>query len=372
MNALSARRGGIFTYTLNLAKSIDDNEIDVCIGAPPHLASTIGPGSLTIDVSHMGPIRRLAWEQSVWRKIVKRESPDVLFSSANFALFASSVPQLLLMREGGLFNPYYLKSVFPQLGLRARMATVLRRQIMLYSVRSATRVMFPSESLRDWVADWEPSIAETGIINHYGIDLSRFTMGQDRPPLDRNRIKLLYVSVYYPHKDPCTLSRAVDALRDSGIGADATITMAEQEFDLWYSGRTDYEELTQSEQRGRVTLGSVDYDNLTEIYKTSSIFCFPSLSETFGFPLVEAMACGLPIVAADTTINREICGPIALYHTPGDPESLAARIRELIDRPCLYRWLSSEGRKRVEKNFDWRQHLGNMVEILKEMGTGRS
>jgi glycosyltransferase involved in cell wall biosynthesis len=259
MNALSARRGGIFTYTLNLAKSIDDNEIDVCIGAPPHLASTIGPGSLTIDVSHMGPIRRLAWEQSVWRKIVKRESPDVLFSSANFALFASSVPQLLLMREGGLFNPYYLKSVFPQLGLRARMATVLRRQIMLYSVRSATRVMFPSESLRDWVADWEPSIAETGIINHYGIDLSRFTMGQDRPPLDRNRIKLLYVSVYYPHKDPCTLSRAVDALRDSGIGADATITMAEQEFDLWYSGRTDYEELTQSEQRGRVTLGSVDF-----------------------------------------------------------------------------------------------------------------
>ena len=372
INALSARRGGIFTYTLNLAKSVADSDIEVQIGSPPLLANAIGETALSIDVAHLGQARRLLWEQTVWRKIVRDFSPDVLFSSANFALFRSRLPQLLLMREGGLFNPYYLKHVFPQLSLKAQATTVLRRKVMIRSVRSATKVMFPSESLRDWVAAWEPSVAETGIVNHYGIDLSRFPMSPTRAPLDERALRLLYVSVYYPHKDPCTVSRAVSILRDQGISATADITMDEQECRLWSSGPPEYAELRRAEKRGYIQLGSVDYDSLKQRYHNASIFVFPSISETFGFPLVEAMACGLPIIAADTTINREICGPAALYHAPHDPESVAQRVHELATRPDLYSWLSSEGRMRAEKMFDWRRHLNKTVDILRDLGRGQS
>lgn len=366
INALSARRGGIFTYTGNLARAIDDN-IDVRIAAPTPLAQNIGERALGIDVMELGPLRRLLWEQIVWRRIVRKWNPNVLFSSANFALLRSPVPQLLLMREGGLFNPYYLKHVYPQLNARSRLSTVLRRRMMIRSIRSATQVMFPSETLRDWVARWVPEIARTGIVNRYGIDLNRFVVDRERPDIDRNKINLLYVSVYYPHKDPCTLSRAVSLLRESGIDATASITMEEQEFTLWSSGISEYEELRRAEQKGEVQLGSVKYDRLRELYNEASIFVFTSISETFGFPLVEAMACGLPVIAADTTINREICGPAALYHTPQNPESLAKRITELSERPDLYRWLSSEGRRRAHDLFDGRRHFSRTVEILKDL-----
>lgn len=365
MNALSARRGGIFTYTRNLSNSIRDDDIEIQIGAAPALAEAIGERALSIDVSNMGPARRLAWEQSVWRRIVNSTDPDVLFSSANFALLGCKVPQLLLMREGGLFNPYYLTNIYPTLDLAARITTLMRRNLMIRSIKAATRVMFPSETLRDWVSGWVPEIAETGIVNRYGIDLTRFEITGPRPPLGDQPLKLLYVSVYYPHKDPCTLSRAVEMLCKSGTPAEAHITMEEAEFNLWSAGPQEYAELKRSEDRGEVKLGSVDYDELKRLYNSSSIFIFSSISETFGFPLVEAMACGLPVITADTMINREICGPAALYHTPQNPESLADRVRELAARPDLYQHLSREGRKRAEALFDLQRHLNGTIDNLR-------
>jgi glycosyltransferase involved in cell wall biosynthesis len=367
VNALSAKRGGIYTYTRNLSRILDADGIDLTIAAPERLASLIGKRAMHFDAADYGPIQRLLWEQVSWRRIVRERDPDVLFSSANFALLNSPVPQLLLVREGGLFNPFYLKYVFPRLDPRIRLTTKIRRSLMIRSIRAATKVMFPSESLRDWVARWVPEIAETGIVNRYGIDLSRFSVARPRIVPDRRCVDLLYVSVFYPHKNPCTLSRAVPLLRAAGIGATACITMEEPEFRLWSSGDVEYEELRSAASRGEVTLGAIEYDLLAERYNSASVFMFPSVSETFGFPLVEAMACGLPVIAADTTINREICGPAALYHAPHDPASVARRVTELVERPDLYRWLSAAGRQRVSELFDWRQHFGRTAEILREI-----
>ena len=129
VNALSARRGGIVTYTQNLARSMANLPVDATIVGPPELAQ----GQKTIvtrDVGQFSPLKRIVWEQTSWRKYVKSFNPDILFSSANFALYYSPVPQLLLMREGGLFNPFYLRNVFPFLGSRIKLQTRIRRNFM--------------------------------------------------------------------------------------------------------------------------------------------------------------------------------------------------------------------------------------------------
>ena len=365
VNALSARRGGIITYTQNLAGSFADLSLDATIVGPPEL--TQGQKTiLTIDVGDFSSLKRILWEQTAWRQYVKSFNPDILFSSANFALYHCPVPQLLLMREGGLFNPFYLRNIYPFLGNRIKIQTRLRRHFMIRSMRASSTIMFPSETLRNWVASWVPDLVDRFVVNSYGIDHSHFKTDQEIVLPKKDAVKLLYVSVYYPHKDPSTLSDAVVQLHQRGIDAHARVTMASNEFHPWPSGARDLAKLQLAERNGQAKLGSIIYKDLPGVYHNADIFVFPSISETFGFPLVEAMAAKLPIIAADTLINQEICGPTALYYNPSDATSLANKVEELLNRPDLYRWMSESGEKRVKEKFTWRGHADRLISILEE------
>ena len=368
VNAVSAHQGGIHTYTRNMLASFGDRGIDVTIAVPPELPPAGAEGAFVVRAGSYGPIRRLLWDQAIWRGIVRRHAPDVLFSSANFALLRSPVPQLLLMREGGLFNPYYLRHIMPRLSPQVRLLSRFRRRLMLQSIAAASVVMFPSETLRDWVLNFSPGLAGRSVVNYYGIDVDRFAPRPARPVTPGGPLKLLYVSVYYPHKDPNTLVRAVALLREGGIDATAHITMDRGEFTPWSCGPADYRGLKEHERLGHVRLGPVRHADLPATYAGNDIFAFPSVSETFGFPLVEAMATGLPVVAADTLTNREICGPSALYHPPGDASALASRVRQLHARPDLYQALRAEGIARANARFRWHAHLDRLVATLERLG----
>lgn len=366
MNAVSARRGGIATYTRNIIRTLPREGIDAKIAVPPGLASVDRSATLGLEVGDLGQIRRLFWDQVVWRRLVYDVDPDVLFSSANFGLLRCSTPQLLLMREGGLFNPYYLEHVFPSFPAATRALHRQRRSLMRMSIRNADLVMFPSETLRDWVARFEPSVMDRAIVNNYGIALDRF---KHRPPTtidEKDDLRLTYVSVYYPHKNPITLARSVTILRAQGYKATARITMGRNDFDPWPGHVAELRDMEEHASREEIVLGPVESSQLPDLLFETDVFVFPSLSETFGFPLVEAMASGVPVVAADTLINREICGPAALYYSPEDPQALAEQIRRLVARPDLYLWLRIEGLKRATERYSWNAHLSRLIVALNQ------
>ena len=367
MNAISARRGGIATYTRNMIATLPREGVDAKIAVPPDLASTDPSATIAVEIGRYGAVRRFFWDQMVWRRTVQAERPDVLFSSANFGLLNSPVRQLLLMREGGLFNPYYLDHVFSTLSFRTQQLHRLRRRLMQMSIRHADAVMFPSATLRDWVARFEPGVMARAVVNSYGINLGRFTPRDEAPPGNSAPLRLLYVSVYYPHKDPLSFARAVAILRSKGRAAVGRITMDRNDFGPWPNRIDEYDALLKHQADGDIMLGSVDSQALPALYSASDIFVFPSISETFGFPLVEAMASGVPVIAADTLINREVCGPAALYFPPQDAEILAERINDLAERRDLYQWLRAEGLERARQRFSWHAHLGRLVTIFHNM-----
>ena len=111
VNALSARRGGILTYTRNLLSSLAERGLDITIAVPDEFANDEMENVRTFDIIRFSPLHRFAWEQIYWRKFVRDHAPDVLFSSANFGLLNSPVKQILLLREGGLFDPFYLANM---------------------------------------------------------------------------------------------------------------------------------------------------------------------------------------------------------------------------------------------------------------------
>jgi glycosyltransferase involved in cell wall biosynthesis len=120
--------------------------------------------------------------------------------------------------------------------------------------------------------------------------------------------------------------------------------------------------------------GYVPEKLLAWLYTSSRCFLYPTLYEGFGFPVLEAMACGAPVIASDCTSVSEIAGDAAILVDPSSEESIGnALVRLLQDEP-LRRQLIQQGRARVQK-FDWQDTVQETLGVyaeLSECGDGRA
>lgn len=372
VNAISARMGGIVTYTRNLARSLQERHEDATIAVSARFPNHLSAHFWRHRASDLRPLARFLWEQTVWRQTVARMKPDVLFSSANFGLLASPVPQVLLVREGGLFDPSYLANCTPGQGVASALQRKVRRQLILASARASNRVVTPIAAMRDLLLQSAPDLDGRIVVNSYGTMSDAFSPSPAGPRRWREdgRLRLLYVSVYYPHKQPHMICRAVAALRASGLDAHGTVTMDIDETRDFRGSAYDRRVMAESAARGEITLGRKSYESLPDLYRTHDVFVFPSISETFGHPMAEAMACGLPVVVADTPVNREVCGDAALYFPPLSVEGLTECLRRLDADPQLRVELAERGRRRVVNSFTWDGHVDRLIDIFREVAGG--
>ena len=101
-------------------------------------------------------------------------------------------------------------------------------------------------------------------------------------------------------------------------------------------------------------LGRVNDDDLAYLYRQALCLVFPSKTEGFGLPVLEAMALGCPVISSDAASLPEVCGEAALYASPDDAATWLAAIGRLVAEPMLREILSGAGPKR-SKAFSWRQ-----------------
>lgn len=98
--------------------------------------------------------------------------------------------------------------------------------------------------------------------------------------------------------------------------------------------------------------GFVDTPTAADLFRRAAVFAFPSLYEGFGLPLLEAMAAGCPVVAADIPALREVGGAAAVYADPLNTEALAQALESFLANPELRRQHQTAGLARA-KEFSW-------------------
>jgi glycosyltransferase involved in cell wall biosynthesis len=104
---------------------------------------------------------------------------------------------------------------------------------------------------------------------------------------------------------------------------------------------------------GQVELaGYVSDERLRELYAGATMLVYPSLYEGFGFPVLEAMSAGCPVITSNTSSLPEIAGTAALLVDPTAPAEIAAALARLLDEPELTGRLRREGRRRA-RAFSW-------------------
>jgi glycosyltransferase involved in cell wall biosynthesis len=112
-------------------------------------------------------------------------------------------------------------------------------------------------------------------------------------------------------------------------------------------------------------VSGVTDERIVELYAEASVAAVPSLYEGFSLPAVEAMACGVPVVATTGGALPEVVGQdgvTGLLVAPGDQEALAAALGRVLDEPSLAARLSEAGRRRVLERFTWRACAEGTVE----------
>jgi glycosyltransferase involved in cell wall biosynthesis len=113
-------------------------------------------------------------------------------------------------------------------------------------------------------------------------------------------------------------------------------------------------------------LGAIPYREILDCYRGAVALAFPSLLETFGHPMLEAMLAGTPILAADIPSLREVAGDVALYFEPDDPIELAHAVDELRREPDATKDRVARGRARAAE-FSWRRSVDGLCRVFDEV-----
>ncbi|MBI5164177.1 MAG: glycosyltransferase family 4 protein [Magnetospirillum sp.] len=358
INAVHAKSGGGVTYLRNVLPLLAARgDLDLTVAIQEDQRDTVGPlaaGLPLVVLPRWGKLATvLVQEQVVLPRLAHRLKAAVVFSPANYGpLFG--VRGVIMLR-----NAFEVASLERRLDKRLYWQAVrwlsaasfarCRRAITVSAHAGANfRAAF---GLKD-----DPRI----VVVHHGVAPAF------HPPAEAGRrtpYLLLAVSDLYVQKGLETAIAAVaelaprfPALRleiagrplDPAYHAGLVALAAE----LGVSGRVAF-------------LGGLPPAAVAERYRAADVFVFPSLVETFGNPVLEALASGVPVVCSDAAAMPEVAGPAALYAPPKDAGAFAAAIARLLDDRNLWAAMSARGVARAAA-FTWERTAEATARVLTE------
>lgn len=344
-----SRGRGIGTYIRHLLDELsarNDLELSLIGG----LVADAPPGVGRIAVGGVMPTRWQAAERR-WRlgSAISRSGAALFHSTGQVPPRRSPIRWVQTLHD---VNPLYFHH-----DLLAGEAK--RWQALGHVVRAATAVITPSRSAADQgvrYLDLDPR--RIHVIPH-GVD-PRFT--PEGPATERSRPYLLWVSTWGPHKGLELAIEALAALRAAGydhqlVAAGHFEPFARQLVErlLADRGLTDAVDLV-----GRV-------DDLGPLYRGATALVVSSRAEGFGFPALEAMACGTPVVSFDNTSLPEVVGDVGMLVADGDVTALSRALKDLIDDPAAAREMSRAGLRRAAQHT-WARAADAHVAVYREAG----
>jgi len=378
INSLAASAGGGLTYIRNVLPHLAVTpDLQVSVALTPDLRREFSAATRIDFLELQVPVSRRFWyEQSELPGCIRRSGANVLLSTGNFALRRSPVPQVLLSRNSIYTSADYYRDLRARGDYRGWMQTRMRAFLAKRSIHWASATVAPSEAFAEELRRW------TGLpisAIHHGFDHDSFT--KDPSPLcfdiekklsaAEGSARLLFVSHYNYYRNFETLIRALPFLRRQLDGRSVKLLLTCHLAPGMNPGAYRPEsasamakELGVSEMI--VELGTVPYQHLHHLYARADIYVTPAYAETFAHPLVEAMSCGVPVVASDLAVHREICGDAAVYFPTFSPEGLADGLGRVLSSPEMVRRLAASG---VERSniFSWKAHVKEILALCSKL-----
>lgn len=298
---------------------------------------------------------KLLFDQVSIPRAVRRYGCDVVINLKHSVPLFTSAPAIFVMHGADWLafpQNYYL---FDRLYHKVSLPLFCRKADRIISVsHDATRIAVDRLNL-------PPSKVAT-VYHGFRTDFQRVE-DPERLARVRARYKLperfiLYVGRIYPMKNVRGLVEAFATLRDR-IAHSLVICGIKH-----YKTEPDFEAIERHSLHDRVTLtGFVEEEDLPALYSMADAFVLPSLYEGFGIPLLEAMACGCPIVTSTQGSCPEVVDGAGVLVNPRDPDDIAAGIYKVLADRELAAGLVRKGYQRVAQ-FSWEKCARETLDVI--------
>jgi glycosyltransferase involved in cell wall biosynthesis len=251
--------------------------------------------------------------------------------------------------------------------LSSRLGRLYYRGMMAAATRISARIITDSEySKADIVRHLDADPAKVDVI-YPGVssafqpvtDVSR--LEQVRPKYSINKEFILYTGIYKPRKNHAGLLRAFHKLRASGLSAQLVIAGPMQE------GERELKSLARELriEKDVIFTGFVGDFDLAALYSAARVYACPSLYEGFGFTVLEAMACGTPVVCSRETSLPEVAGDAAVYADSRNPEEFAEALLQVFRDSGLRAGLVEKGHRNCLR-FNWAKAAAQTTTVYEQ------
>lgn len=288
----------------------------------------------------------LLWIQLVLPAKLLWLRADLLHAPSYFAPLLCPCPLVLTVHDMlYLTQPQHYKD---------RLFSLYARVFIKGAVRRAHIICTGSAYSKEQIKSAYGMTADRIRVTHYGVHPRYEPQPEERLVPLRTKYRLdrryfLFVGAWdHPRKNLPRLIRAFRLFCENQRNDYELILVGPEG-----SGSSEVHALLSDPEAGRRVraLGFVPDGDMPGIYAAAEAFVFPSLGEGFGLPVIEAMACGTPVMVSRATCLPEVAGDAAVFFDPEDPADIARAMR-LTLRPDLHREMKQKGLRRAEI-FTW-------------------
>lgn len=282
------------------------------------------------------PLARVFWFEAGLARATRMFGADALLCLHGCGLGPADVPTYNLIQQSLPFS----QEALARLGVRNRLKMRVIRALMHRACGRTTKVLVQTETM------------QRAVVRVFGLPAEKVLVATTTPPAllrverkareasaldlmrDFNGHRLLYVGNEVGYKNVAVVLEAVRLVRGQGQRV--------RLFATWNGNNRS------AADDALVRLGYLDPPGLAEAYGEATVLVMPSLVETVGLPMLEAMAAATPVLAADRPYAREVCGGAALHFDPLSARDLADKLALLLDSPERRETLVRLGKQRVE------------------------
>ncbi|MFX4267594.1 glycosyltransferase [Aliarcobacter butzleri] len=292
---------------------------------------------------------------------ISKNKISKLLAFGNFLISPVKVKKVVL-----LHHPYIVDNILlNKLSFLPKIIEKLKRFAFYVTIKNVDIVVVQSNYMKRLLLEvWGNDIKNCVIANpisknfvkNYSLDEINDFIKHRLQNIDK--IKILYVSRFYPHKNHIFLVDLSKVLNENNIKHEILITV-----DFSKQETLDLQQMI-TKDISIESIGEISQFELETYYKTSHIFIFPSNSETFGNPLIEAMKFGLPIVVPNLEYAQSIVEEAGIYYNQNDVLECKDSINNLISNSYNYRLKSLESFEQFKKYPQVEEWVDSYFKIL--------
>ena len=365
---------GIGKYVVQLVSGLmqaDGTHEYVIYGDPRMFPQPNGRGN--VKFRNPGSLPYPVWEQAVLPRWVLQDGVELLHCPSNTAPVALAKHVKLIITVHDVMYLLPRSVLIPSKVFRQRFGNFYRRLVVPRVAGRADRIIAVSKFSKREITEHLRIMPNRIHAIHEGVDeqFARLAGAITSPPKEMGGERLdgpfiLALGAGDPRKNTLAVIRAYESRRRELPNQEQLVIVGLRD---WRSSAAYGLVRELGLSKDVLFAGYVSEELLAWLYSSSRCFLYPTLYEGFGFPPLEAMACGTPVITSDCTSLPEVAGDAAILVDPTADKSIGdALVRVLQDEP-LRRQLIQRGREQVRR-FGWRDTIQKTLGVYTELSEG--